>query len=168
MEFFNYVPDILGKLVELTTYNFWFDIINCLTHFWQTDAVLGKDYIKNTPIWLNPIFSVPINRQWFNHGVSTISDFLGTMNVILPMEEFMLKPNVKTNFLDYNYIAFKIKKYIEWKDLPLHIEDAPRNSSLNVLLNLSNNGVCRLYSRLKDSYSHVLDKAVAEWEEKLI
>ena len=32
------------------------------------------------------------------------------MNVILPMEEFILKHNVKTNFLDYNFITAKIKK----------------------------------------------------------
>ena len=46
---------------------------------------------RNTRIWLNPVFSIPINRQWFKKGVLTIEDFLGTMNVILPMEAFMEK-----------------------------------------------------------------------------
>ena len=134
-EVFNYGPDILEKLVETTTNKFWLYVLKSLGFFWQTDRVLRKDFIKNTPIWLNPTFSVPINRQWFNNGISTIADFLGTMNVILPMEEFMTKHNVKTNFLAYNLITSKIRKYIEWKDLPLHNKDAPRNSSLNVWLN---------------------------------
>ena len=38
-------------------------------------------------------------------------------------------------------------------------------SSLNVPLNLSNKGVSCLFSRMKDSFSHVLDIAVAKWGE---
>ena len=76
-------PDILDKLRETTSNKCWLDVMESLSVLRQTDAVLGKDYIKNTPIWLNPVFSIPINRQWFKKGVLTIADFLGTMNVIL-------------------------------------------------------------------------------------
>ena len=90
------------------------------------------------------------------------------MNVIIPMEDFMSRFNVKTNFLDYNHIAFKKKKYIEWQDLPLHNEEFPRNSSLKVLLNLSGKGVSRLYGRMKESFSHVLDNAAEIWVDKTV
>ena len=133
---------------------------------WQTDAVMGKAFIKNTPIWLNPSFSVPINRQWFKKGISTVSDFLGTMNVILPMDKFMEIHGVKTNFLDYHFITGKIKTFIEWKDLPLLEEDGPKNSSLNNFLNQTRKGVSKINSQMKASSSHVLDTAVAKWCEK--
>ena len=95
-------PRHLGK-----TNGIHFELILVRCFFWQTEAVLDKDFIKNTPIWLNPTVSGLSNRQWFK-GTSTIADFLGTMNVILPMEEFRAKHHVKTNFLDYNYITTKI------------------------------------------------------------
>ena len=113
-EVFTYGPDILDKLLELTSNKFWQDVLLSLEFFWKSDAKLNKDFIKNTPIWLNPSFSIPINKNWFKHGVSTIADFLGDMNVILPMDDFISRFNVKTNFLDYNYVTTKIKKYIEW------------------------------------------------------
>ena len=166
-EVFSYGPDILDKLLELTSNKCWLDVLRSLEYFWKTDAILNEDFIKNTPIWLNPNFSIPINKNWFNHGVTSIADFLGTMNVILPMEDFMSRFNVKTNFLDYNYVTVKIKKYIEWQDLPLHGEELPRNSSLNVFLNLSNKGVSRIYSRMKESFSHVLDNAVEIWTRNI-
>ena len=67
--------------------------------------------------------------------------------------------NVKTNFLDYNFVTSKIKKYIKWKEMPLYQESAPRNSALNAILNLSTKGTSKLYSIMKDSFSHVLDIA---------
>ena len=97
----------------------------------------------------------------------SISDMLSD-NVILPMEDFISRFNVKTNFLDYNYVIVKIKKYIEWQDLPLHGEELPRNSSLNVFLNLSNKGVSRIYSRMKESFSQVLDNAVEIWTRNIV
>ena len=126
---------------------------------------MGQDLTKNTPIWLNPILSIPINRDWFNKGISTVVDFLGTMNVIMPMGEFMTTHNVKTNFLDYNSITIKIKKYIKWKDMNLYEETALRNSSLNVILDLSVKGVSKLYIRMKDSFSHVLDNVIDKQRE---
>ena len=166
-EVFTYGPDILDKVLELTSNKFWQDVLLSLEFFWKTDAKLNKDFIKNTPIWLNPSFSIPINKNWFKHGVSTIADFLGDMNVILPMDDFTSRFNVKTNFLDYTYVTTKIKTYIEWQDVPLHSEELPRNSSLNMFLNLTTKGNSRMYSRMKESHTHVLDNAVEIWTRKL-
>ena len=87
------------------------------------------------------------------------------MNDRMPMPEFMETRNVKTIFLEYNSIIIKIKKYIKWKEMPLYEMSAPGNSSLNVLLNLSTKGVSKLYTRMKDSFSHELDNAVDKWRE---
>ena len=165
-EVFLYGPDILEKLKETTSNKFWLDVIGSPKVLWQTEAVMGKTFIKNTPIWLNPVFSVPINRQWFKKGVSTVSDFLGTMNVMLPMDKFMETHSVKTNFLEYHFITEKIKHFIEWKDMPIFEEEAPRNSSLNNFLNQTKKDVSKIYSQMKQSSAHVLDTAVAKWCEK--
>ena len=61
---FKYGPDYLVRILELTS-----------------NAVLSKE-----PIWLNPDLSIHINREWLSKGISTIADFLGTMNIIMPME----------------------------------------------------------------------------------
>ena len=49
--------------------------------------------------------------------------------------------------------------------MPLCEESHPRNSSLNVILNLSTKAASNLYIRMKDSFSHVLDNAVDKWNE---
>ena len=76
------------------------------------------------------------------------------------MEEFTEYHGVKTNFLEYNGICFKIKKILEWKDVPLRFETLPRNSTLNMLVNLNTKGCSRLYSKVKNSDTHVLDTLV--------
>ena len=79
------------------------------------------------------------------------------------MDQFVEQHGVKTNFLEYNNICFKIKKFLEWKDVPLRFETLPRNSTLNMLVNLNTKGCSRLYSKIKGSNAHVLDSIVEKW-----
>ena len=88
------------------------------------------------------------------------------MNVPLTMFEFTTKYHVKTNFLEYHSLISKIRKYIEWRDLPLHDEEQPVNSALNTILNLSMKGSSKLYTLLKGSSGHILDIASDRWNEK--
>ena len=162
-EVFTYGPDILDRIKETTSNKFWLDVIDSLSLMWQTDVTASKLFIKDTPIWLNPLFSVPINKQWFRKGISTIADFLGDMNVILPMDVFVEKYNVTTNFLEYHQITIKIKKFLEWKDVPLHTEEFPRNSSLNIFLNQTKKGVSRIYSQMKQFNVHILEGVSNKW-----
>ena len=99
-------------------------------------------------------------------GISTTADFLGTMNVPLTMIEFTTKCQVKTNFLEYHSIISKIRKYIEWRDLPLHQEEHPVNSALNMMLKLSVKGSSRRYIIMKGSSNHILDNAADRWNDK--
>ena len=87
-DIFKFGPDYLDKIKELTLNPFWKDVIKSLHQFWQSEAPYHKSFIKCTPIWLNPNFAVQIKREWMIKGISTIADFLGTMNVPLTMIEF--------------------------------------------------------------------------------
>ena len=88
------------------------------------------------------------------------------MNVPLTMFEFTTKYHVKINFLEYHSLISKIRKYIEWRGLPLHDEEQPVNSALNTILNLSMKGSSKLYTLLKGSSGHILDIASDRWNEK--
>ena len=96
-------------------------------------------------------------------GITTIADFLGDMNVFLPMDVFMKRYTVTTNFLEYHHFSMKIKNFLEWKDVPLYTEEAPRNSSLNIFLNQSKKGLSRIYSQMKQSNNHILETASQKW-----
>ena len=113
-----------------------------------------------------PCFAIQIKREWISKGISTIVDFLGTMNVPLTMFKFTEKYQVKTNFLEYHSLISKIKNYIEWRDLPLHDEEQPLNIALNTILNLSVKGSSKLYTLLNGSSDHILDIASERWNEK--
>ena len=128
--------DYLERITEATSGIFWLDVIKGF----EKDAVLGQDLKNNSPLWMNPNLRILIKREWLNKGINTIAYFLGPMRCIIPMSEFMENFNVKTLFLEYKSITIKIKNFVEWKEIPLNAESAARNSSLNVLLNLSENG----------------------------
>ena len=70
---------------------------------------------------------------------------------------------VKTNFVEYNNICFRIITFLEWIDVPLRWETLPRNSTLNILVILNTKGCSRLYSKVKDSNTYVLDIIVEKW-----
>ena len=122
--------DYLERITKATYSVFWLDVIKSF----EIEAVLGQDVKNNSPLWMNPNLKILIKREWLNKGINTIADFLG------PMSEFMENFNVKTLFLEYKSITIKIKNFVEWKETPLNAESAARNSFLNVLLNLSENG----------------------------
>ena len=86
------------------------------------------------------------------------------MKVSITMEEFTDRYGVKTNFLEY--IVYKIKKFLEWRDIPLYCETLLRNSTINSLVNLNRKGCSRLYSKIKDSDDHVLNNIATKWHEK--
>ena len=88
------------------------------------------------------------------------------MKIPISMEEFTTHYGVKTNFLEYNNICHKIKRFLEWKDTPLYSETLPRNSTLNILSNMSTKGCSKLYTLIKDSNEMVLNNIVNKWTEK--
>ena len=66
---FKFGPDYLDRIIELTSNPFWKDVIKSLNIFWQSDAPYHKNFIKFTPIWLNPNFAIQIKREWITKGI---------------------------------------------------------------------------------------------------
>ena len=165
-EAFLYGPDYLDRIIEMTSNKFWIDVIRSLQMLWRSEAVKDKEVILNTPLWLNSSFEIQLKRDWLNKGINSIADFLGVMKVPLSMEEFTTKYGVKTNFLEYNKIVLRIKKFLEWMDKPLYCETLPRNSTINILVNLNKKGCSRLYSKIKDSNDHILHNIATKWYDK--
>ena len=133
---------------------------------WNSEAVLHKEAICNTPIWLHNFFELPIKRDWLRRGINPIADCIGSMKIPVSIEKFTSHYGVETNFLEYNNICHKIKKSLEWKDTPLYSETLPRNSTLNILLNMSTKGCSKLYIMVKNSNEVVLNNIVNKWNEK--
>ena len=71
----------------------------------------------------------------------------------------------QTFWKEYDIIAFKIEDFLEWEEFPLYSEPLPRNGSLNTLLNLNEKACSKLYTKMKNSFEHVLDNIVAKGKE---
>ena len=90
-----------------------------------------------------------LNRTCTMHAVSFYRECVVTKDIVIH-----LRPK-------YNDMH-------QWKEFPLYGESfIPRNSSLNVLLNLSEKGCSKLYTRMKDSHEHALDNIVTKWKETM-
>ena len=85
------------------------------------------------------------------------------MRNIVTMEELMKAFSIKTYFLEYNSVTTKIKRFLEWRKIPLYAELFPRNRSLNVLLDQSEKGRSKLTTGMRDSFEHVLENVV-KWK----
>ena len=111
---FIFGPDCLNRIIEMTSNKFWIDVIKSVQMLWNSEAVLHKDVICNTPLWLHNFFKLPIKRDWLRRGINSIADFLGPNNTTITIEEFTSHFGVKTNFLEFNSICHKINKFLEW------------------------------------------------------
>ena len=147
--------------MEMTSNKFWKDVIKSTQMLWKSEAVMEKEAICNTPLWLHSSFEIPIKRDWFNKGINSIADFLGIMKVPISMEEFTSRYGVKQTFWNI-IICFKIRKFLEWRDIPLYSETHPRNGTINILVNLSSKGCSKSYSKIKDTNDHVLNNIVTK------
>ena len=162
---FKYGPIYLERIIETTSNKFWVDVIKSTQMLWQSNAIFDREVICNTPLWLHDSFKLPIKREWIEKGINSIADFLSPTKTTLTMEELTEYHGVKTNFLEYHGICLKIKKFLEFKDVPLRFKTLPRNSTLNMLVNLNTKGCSRLYSKVKNSDTHILDTLVEKWAE---
>ena len=61
---FIFGPEYLNSIIEMTSNKFWIDVIKSVQMLWNSEAVLHKDVICNTPLWLHDSFKLPIRRDW--------------------------------------------------------------------------------------------------------
>ena len=57
-----------------------------------------------------------------------VSDFIDNFKKPYSMEDFIVKYEVKTNFLKYVKVTSLINEYLNWRDFPETREPKPRNS----------------------------------------
>ena len=62
-----------------------------------------------TPIWYNPILRIPLKYQWLQKGISIIGDVLNEHNDFISLEEYQVKFDIRTNFLEYGGFILTIK-----------------------------------------------------------
>ena len=73
---FIYGPDYIERIEAMTDNPFWLNVIDSLRVLWKCNFTLDKSVILETPIWLNPVFKLNINREWKKKGIMVISDFI--------------------------------------------------------------------------------------------
>ena len=97
-----------------------------------------------------------------------VSDLLTCTRVVLDREEFEMTYTVNINFIDYHHMKVTITDYLFWKETIDFLEPQPKNSALNVLLNMDKKGCAKLYKLLKGSNSHILDNIVSTWNKNTV
>ena len=70
------------------------------------------------------------------------------------------------NILDYHNLKTMASSYFEIQEKPNFIEPLPGNRSLNILLNIDNKGVSKLYKKVNSSKENILLEICERWEEK--
>ena len=154
-------PDYLERVVVLTSNKFWQDVLTSLKLLWTHHLIENKVCILNTLLWYNPSFKFPLRREWLLKGITMVSDLLTHTRVVHDREEFETTHNVNINFIDYHHMKVTIKDYLFWKETIDFFEPQPKNSALNVLLNMDKKGCAKMYKLLKRPYTHILDNIVA-------
>ena len=158
-------PDYLERVMELTSNRFWLDVLNSLKLLWSSNLIENKLCILNTPLWYNPAFRFPLRQDWLTKGITMVSDLL-TNKSVLPREDFENIYSVQIDFLDFHHIKSTITDYLFWKEKIDHIEPIPKNSALNILLNVDNKGCAKMYKLLKGANMHILDNIITVWNKK--
>ena len=61
-----------------------------------------------------------------------------------------------------------ITDYLFWKETIDFFEPQPKNSALNVLLNMNKKGCAKMYKLLKGANTHLLDNIVSTWSKNTV
>ena len=67
---------------------FWRNVIDSLKLLWNCNFALERSVILETPLWLNPIFKLQINREWKDKGIMVISDLIDYSKKLYSMADF--------------------------------------------------------------------------------
>ena len=92
---------------------FWRDILSTYKSFIDTVKPKNMYEIMSTPLWCNKNIKVGGNTvfytTWSDNGIMCLSDLFSVNGQILSYEEFRLKYNFQTNFLEF-YIS--VRQYV--------------------------------------------------------
>ena len=145
---------------------FWRNVIDSLKILWNYNFALDRSIILETPLWLNPVFKLQINREWKEKGIMVISDFIEYSKKLYSMADFIARYKVKTNFLEYARVSIKINEYLNWRDTPDYREPRPKNSFLNSILSADIKGLSNLYKLILPKGNQILGELTDKWSNR--
>ena len=163
---FIYGPDYLERIDAMISNPFWINVIDSLKLLWNCNFALERSVILETPLWLNPIFKLQINREWKDKGITVISDLIDYSKKLYSMADFIQKYQVKTNFLEYARVSIKVNEYLNWRDTPEYREPRPKKSFLNSILSVDIKGESNLYKLLLPKGNQILGELSDKWVTK--
>ena len=163
---FKYGPDYLTRTRETTNNQFWLNVVDRMYLLQTSNCYRSREVILTTPLWYSNIFNMQINRQWHDKGIMVVGYVLNDIHNIQTLEEINEFYNINMKFREYHGLKIKINAYLELQYKSDFIEPYPRNSSMNVLLNIDSKGVSNLYKKLHCSNENLLFELCDKWEEK--
>ena len=147
---FVFGSDFLERITKMASNKFWLDVLKSLKYLWLSNTISNREVILDTPLWYNQEFQFPHRREWLEIGINVVSDLLSCTRVMLSQEELEAIYNIKVYFIDYFNISKKITDYLYWRKRASYAEPYPKNSSVNIILNIDKKGCSNLYKKLKD------------------
>ena len=163
---FKYGPDYLTRTRETTNNQCWLNVVDRMYLLQTSNCYRSREVILTTPLWYSNIFNMQINRQWHDKGIMAVGYVLNDIHNIQTLEEINEFYNINMKFREYHGLKIKINAYLELQYKSDFIEPYPRNSSMNVLLNIDSKGVSNLYKKLHCSNENLLFEICDKWEEK--
>ena len=145
---FIYGPDYLERNDAMISNPFWINVIDSLKLLWNCNFALERSVILETPLWLNPIFKLQINREWKDKGITVISDLIDYSKKLYSMADFIQKYQVKTNFLEYARVSIKVNEYLNWRSTLQNTENLDEKNpflTLSYLWTLKEYQTCTNY-----------------------
>ena len=149
----------------MNTNPFWQDVLSSIKTLWKTSVFFDKNVIRETPLWFNSIFRLPLRRDW--RDKLFVSDLLDYLTVPLSLSDINSKYNIKMNFLEYGKLLAILKTHFEWKEIPDSREPLPRNSFLNTILSMDTKGVANIYRVLNKKGNQIIGEVQHKWFEKI-
>ena len=116
----------INEIRSRCTNKFWWDVLGALQKFIiqlipkSASDVMGICIWNNTNIKINnyPVFY----RRWYNKNIQYIRDLIDENGLLLTYEQFQIKYNLRTNFIEYMGIRTLVETYIRRNQIHLGTE----------------------------------------------
>ena len=162
--------DFISKLLKSIDNPFWKDVLESYKNFNTKLVPLTKKEFYLIPIWYNPNIKIGGSSickiSWIAKKIVLIKDLLTENESFLSLQDFKIKYNVNTNFIEYEGLIKSIKKYLDKLIFQRDYKDITSDSQLALSIILSNAKGCRtIYDRFITIDKH--PPVVRKWIDTL-
>ena len=142
---FDFGPEKMERIKDVIYNPFWSYFNKSVDALFKTDIITHMGIIHETPLWFNPNLRIDFKKSWYDKGTRKINDIVDTYGRPMELHNFQETFQVKANFLEYESVCIKIKKFLNFKDCHNFKTPLPRISYLNIIVNMDKKGVSNLY-----------------------